>query len=102
MKKYINADLLKSELCNFLAEEDIKSNERYYWEIFDIINSQPAADVEKVVRCKDCKHWSNIEVDYKGEPIKTNNGECQCPQWDNEYYWYVTTENDFCSYGERE
>ncbi len=48
MKKYINADLLKSELCNFLAEEDIKSNERYYWEIFDIINSQPAADVAEI------------------------------------------------------
>lgn len=48
MKKYIDVDLLKSELCNFITEEDIKSNKRYYWEIFDIINSQPAADVEEV------------------------------------------------------
>lgn len=48
MKKYIDVDLLKSELCNFITEEDIKSNERYYWEIFDIINTQPAADVEEV------------------------------------------------------
>lgn len=56
MKKYIDVDLLKSELCNFLTEEDIKSNERYYWGIFDIINSQPAADVEEVNHQK----WENM------------------------------------------
>lgn len=59
------------------------------------------ADVAEVVRCKDCKYWNNAEVDYKGAPIKTYAGNCQCSQWENEYYWYATTENDFCSYGER-
>ena len=58
MKKYIDADLLESELCNFITEEDIKSNERYYWEIFDIINSQPAADVEEV------NHGNWIDVPF--------------------------------------
>lgn len=67
MKKYIDVDLLKSELCNFLAEEDIKSNERYYWEIFDIINSQPAADVKEVWHGEwiEKEHWIPLPRDYE-------------------------------------
>ena len=43
MKKYINADLLKAEL------EDLNESERlYYMGVFDVINSQPAADVVEV------------------------------------------------------
>ena len=96
MKKYIDADLLKSDLQNINESERL-----YYIGVFDVINSQPAADVAEVVRCKDCKYWNNAEVDYKGASIKTYAGNCQCSRWDNEYYWYATTENDFCSYGER-
>ena len=59
-KKYINVDLLKSEL------EDLDESGRlYYMGVFDVINSQPAADVVEVVRCKDCKYWDNVDVDYK-------------------------------------
>lgn len=58
MKKYIDADLLKSEL------KDLNESERlYYMGVFDIINSQPAADVEEVRHGKwindgDCFHCS--------------------------------------------
>ncbi len=38
-----------------------------------------APDTEKVVRCKDCRHW--------------NNGDC--------YRMELSRENDFCSYGEK-
>lgn len=44
MKKYIDADLAKSEL------EDLDESGRlYYMGVFDVINSQPAADVAEVV-----------------------------------------------------
>lgn len=42
-KKYINADVLKSEL------KDLNESERLcYMGVFDIINSQPIIDVEEV------------------------------------------------------
>ena len=50
-KKYIDADLLKSEL------KDLNESERlYYMGVFDVINSQPAADVEEVKHGK----WENM------------------------------------------
>ena len=53
MKKYIDADLLKSEL------KDLNESERLcYMGVFDVINSQPAADVAEVVHGK----W--LEDDY--------------------------------------
>ena len=43
MKKYIDVDLLKSEL------EDLdKSGRLYYMGVFDVINSQPIVDVKEV------------------------------------------------------
>ena len=42
----------------------------------------PNEDVVEVVRCKDCKHL------YQDN---------ECPL----RLWFVHTENDFCSYGER-
>ncbi len=74
MKKYIDVDLLKSEL------QDLNESERlYYMGVFDIINSQPAADVAEIVRCKDCKHW--------------HGGDC--------FRIELTRPNDFCSFGEK-
>lgn len=46
----------------------------------------PTADVAKIVRCKDCKHYE----------LLTNCNKYFC----NEYGGYVT-ENDFCSRAER-
>ena len=49
------------------------------------IDKQPTVDAVPVVRCKDCKHWTmgycNHFAYYSYEPI--------------------TSEDDFCSYGER-
>ena len=47
-----------------------------------LISAIPTADVVEVVRCKDCKHL------YQDN---------ECPL----RLWFVHTENDFCSYGER-
>ena len=53
MKKYIDADLLKSDL-----EALNESDRLFYMGVFDVINSQPAADVAEVVHGK----W--LEDDY--------------------------------------
>ena len=44
----------------------------------------PSADVEPVVRCKDCIDWNSETLGCKRNPSVS-------PWW----------ENDFCSYGER-
>ena len=56
------------------------------------------ADFVEVVRCKDCKHWHKKVFD---PIIEHHIGECHCSQWENDYFWYETNENNFCSYGER-
>lgn len=45
----------------------------------------PTADVEKVVRCKDCK---SVHIDMNGCYVCVNNG-------------LLRKANDFCSYGKR-
>ena len=52
------------------------------------------SNVVEVVRCKDCINW-------KREGQGTTCGKCYSDQWDNDYFYYETFENDFCSYGER-
>ena len=47
MKRYVDVDLLKSELKGLNGSERL-----YYMGMFDVINSQPAADVEEVVHGK--------------------------------------------------
>ena len=54
----------------------------------DYIDSEPAADVAPVVRCKDCKHLVNATVN--------GNGFLICDISDME-----TAPDDFCSHGDR-
>lgn len=55
----------------------------------------------KIVYCKDCKHWKSGE-DMVGchTNLGENIGECHCSQWENDYFYYLTKDTDFCSYGE--
>jgi len=50
----------------------------------------PAADVEMVVRCKDCEHWEGHGKYGNCTEWKANDNECA-----------ETDPDDFCSYGER-
>ena len=52
------------------------------------INEIPAADVEPLVRCKDCKYWQDNNDGYPHEECRWGHGE-------------TPDANDFCSYGER-
>lgn len=53
------------------------------------IRNAPAADVVEVVRCKDCKYWGGVVFGYRCRKLSGMNTQIQ------------TSENDFCSYGER-
>ena len=48
----------------------------------------PAADVEPLVRCMDCKYWQDNNDGYPHEECRWGHGE-------------TPDANDFCSYGER-
>lgn len=54
----------------------------------DYIDSEPAADVAPLVRCKDCKYWQDNNDGYPHEECRWGHGE-------------TPDANDFCSYGER-
>ena len=54
-----------------------------------LINDVPAADVVEVVRCKDCIGKSTWYKDDYGNTICGLSG------------FFVTTDADYCSYGER-
>lgn len=56
----------------------------------DSIKEIPAADVVLVVRCKDCKHYTDFDAH-------------NCKRFDFHFcnkFGNVTREMDFCSYGE--
>lgn len=59
----------------------------------DLIDAQPAVDAVEVVRCKDCKFYTESK----------NRCDHPCMDYDVERYdqWLEMNPDDFCSYGER-
>ena len=55
----------------------------------DYIDSEPAADVVEVVRCRDCKYGEVDDADFPAQYLCKHNGA----DWNDE--------NHFCSYGEQ-
>ena len=63
MKKYIDVDLLKSDL------EALNESERlYYTGVFDVVNSQPAADVAEIKRGK----WIDVPLNVYNDMYGMN------------------------------
>lgn len=93
MARYIDAELLADKIIEdrelFVAKEDLLNHgyvlKTIFKDLSDVVNDIPTADVVKVVRCKDCKAWSQwSDCDTYG------------------YCWSHGTNmyyNDFCSYG---
>lgn len=100
-KRYIDVDLLNKKLDSFDTEATCTEYNCGYSDcltaVQDTISDIPTVDI---VHCKDCRHWDNVKF-QNGETIKTNYGECKCSQWCNDFFWYNTVGNAFCSYGER-
>lgn len=58
--------------------------------MIDDAKDAPTVDAVPVVRCKDCKHWSDAD-DYKS-------GARECGHAEG---WLLTMPDGFCCYGER-
>lgn len=87
MIEYLNRETVMKELGRNSITKKITLSDGV--SIYDSIQKLPAADVVKVVRCKDCKHWVS-------------------PMKDDAHYCFqkfglvgIVAEKDFCSYGER-
>lgn len=68
----------------------------------DRIKTLSAADVVKVVRCRECKYWG----DESGKLPRSDGvlfARCKVHNYllDGRHTGWCPTENDFCSYGER-
>ena len=96
MSKYINAD----ELTEYLADDcftwrwlnDDRADE--VDSVIKAIAEMPAADVVEVVRCKDCKYYT----DYMAYTKSFKSHYCSGGFVDSNMALHP---DDFCSYGER-
>ena len=80
MPTYIDKDKLMNEFIEFVAPSNRDSSLPIpTWnDAVSLLGSAPDADVEAVVRCKDCNWADNCKI--------------------RDYFW---TDNDFCSKGIR-
>lgn len=69
-------------------------------EIRDVIAELPAADVEEVIRCKDCKHRPFDSEDTQGFGVEFPDEKCPCQCDDGWYNWRPDNEW-FCANAER-
>ena len=80
--RLIDADALKKETGKWLTNP---TDSRL---LADVIDNAPTIDAVPVVRCKDCKCWTEWE-----------NGTGSCSRFALD--WLGTDATDFCSMGER-
>ena len=96
-KEYVERKRAIVDACNSL---DLYPSE--YAELENALNRIPAADVVKVVRCRECKYWG----DESGKLPRSDGvlfARCKVHNYllDGRHTGWCPTENDFCSYGER-
>ena len=91
MAEYINRAELISNLKEF-------ANEQLTPLIENLIQKQPTADVESVVRCRDCKYYEK-KTGYclKNSYFKDSDGMSCSPADSRDFTFF--NEDDFCSYG---
>ncbi len=104
MARYIDADAeiayIKRVYCADCNNHDgIRCMNCGYDDALLMLEEADDADVEEVVRCKDCRSWEEVGI----VPVTNNRfGFCRHYQWQGvEGLERETKENDFCSYGER-
>ena len=100
MDEYVSKETLLKAVEK-LDRLDKETNTKYEYDkkgYILLIQNAPTADVVEVCRCRDCEYWHKKVFDDIYERYV---GECHCPQWENDYFWYETTETDFCSNGKR-
>lgn len=83
-KEYIEREALKKKIAELKVAGTF--TEFFKNVTMKIISEEPTANVQEVVRCKDCQYFDEATVNEKGFLI--------CPASEMEI-----TEYDFCSYG---
>lgn len=99
MSRYIDADKLHEEIfeeTKFKLDPEtndvVKRLTMSISEVLRRINNQPSADVVKIIRCKNCKHWiCNPNTDAYGV--------CGKASYDD--FEIIMENDDYCSYGEK-
>ena len=113
MSKYIDVDVFiksfREALPGLKAQVDPDLTPKAYAylrggkAIIEDLTKFPAADVVEVVRCRECKYWG----DEDGK-LQSSDGllfaRCKIHNYllDGRHTGWCPTENNFCSYGERE
>ena len=82
--KYVDVDLLKEEFKQTFDMQDLYLPAHF----LDVVDGMPAADVQEVVRCKDCEYRKTEDCAMQYE--------CECGA---QYFW--ESDNAFCSWGRR-
>lgn len=94
MAEYIEREALLQDIeaavCFMVKTGTISAEMRGANKIIDRIKCAPAADVEPVVRCKDCAVWS---PPLEGTSSLTQMGKC-------EYTGYAAEADDYCSFAD--
>jgi hypothetical protein len=101
MARYIDADRMQDFLVETNDVDDwCVSQYNADW-ISSFIENQPTADVAKVVRCKDCKHFMEYSDEYHGK-VESADGDCYLRFINSvDKQFQAVCCNDFCSYGKR-
>ena len=96
MAEYIERESLLKEMLGLHSIPvyigHVTDEDKMFETMVEVVEEHPAADVVPVVRCKDCKHYTNIDT-YRNPPRL---GFHWCNKLGN-----ITKEKDYCSYGER-
>ena len=61
-------------------------------EMYDMVKNAPMVDAVPVVRCKDCRHWSEMQ---------NSAGACLRHSVIAGSWWNGTDSTDYCSFAER-
>lgn len=102
MARYIDADLLRIEMVDLYKHHIEMRSFSANGAVADcliMLNNAPTADVEEVVRCKDCKRFMKYSDDGN---VEGADGDCfirMSHSLDRQFCAVKCT--DFCSYGQR-
>ena len=99
MKEYIEREAAIKAIENDCSELVYYTKE----DAIQCVKAIPAADVVEVVRCRECKYWG----DEDGKLQRSDGllfARCIMHNYllDGRHTGWCPTENNFCSYGERE
>ena len=101
MARMIDADKLKTAIRAESWKQERKV--QLTLDFIDIIISeQPSVDAVEVVRCRDCTYWGDEDGKLQGSDGVLF-ARCKAHNYliDGRHTGWCPSENDFCSYGER-